>query len=284
MRTVTRSPRRTPNTGACSSTSRCSCRKTAVPSAPSTFSSRAGKATPEDFSRLISLLYPTQPEMRARLAELGYDKFKTTDYLVAALGIYSDRRDFVTMRRVFAKMTPEVEAELARSPEFPALRADYRAGTGSPELAYADYREALSIDPRNSSIRIAFLFFLIDRRDIPRLRQEMAAAPEIHKDPTYDGVLGAAWLTLNEPARAIEHFKRAARAQSRRLPVAAQLRRRARAEQRKRHGVARAPACVDAGARRAAASATSPVARAPASAGASRDAVRAGRRRRGGHA
>ena len=52
------------------------------------------------------------------------------------------------------------------------------------------------------------LYFLIDRHDTKRLRQEMAAVPEMHKDPTYDGVLGSAWLTLNEPARAVEYFKR----------------------------------------------------------------------------
>ncbi len=103
---------------------------------------KSDKAQPDDFNRLIALLQPRQPEAAARLAELAYERFKTTDYLVAALGIYSERRDFIAMRRVFGKMTPEVEADLARSPDFLMLRAEYRNATGHPDLARADYREA----------------------------------------------------------------------------------------------------------------------------------------------
>lgn len=168
---------------------------------------KGAKAEPDDFNRLIALLTPAQPEAAARLAELGYDRFKTTDYLVAALGIYSQRRDFVSMRRVFAKMTPEVEAQLARSPDFLMLRAEYRMATGHPDLAHADYREALRIDPNHRLARIGYLWFLIDRRAIDELRGQMPRAMAQGKDdPEFDGVLGAAWLTLGDSARAVAYF------------------------------------------------------------------------------
>ena len=169
---------------------------------------RSGKAEPDDFARLITLFEPTQPVAAARLAELGYEKFKTPDFLVLALSIHAGRADFIAMRRLLAALPPETEKNLERIPEFLAARAAYRAGTGSLELAHADYRAAVQLAPANANIRITFLFFLIDHRFHARLRQELAARPEIHKDPAFDGVLGAAWLALDEPARAIAHYQR----------------------------------------------------------------------------
>jgi Tfp pilus assembly protein PilF len=167
------------------------------------------KASPDDFNRLIALLAPARPEAAGRLAELGYDRFKTTDYLVAALGIYSQRRDYASMRRVFAKMTPEVEAELARSPDFLMLRAEYRIATGHPDLGREDYREALRIDPNHKLARIGFMWFLIDRHEFDELKRQMRIAMVQGKDdPEFDGVLGGAFLTLGEAPRAVEYFAR----------------------------------------------------------------------------
>lgn len=169
----------------------------------------SGKATPEDVNRLIALLQPNRPELAARMAELGYQRFKTTDYLIAALGIYSERRDFVAMRRIFTNMSPEVEASLERSPDFLMLRAEYRAATGHPQLALADYRQALSIDPNHRFARIGMMWFLIDRRNIAELRREMPIATARGKeDEAFEGVLGAAWLTLGDSARAVEYIAR----------------------------------------------------------------------------
>jgi tetratricopeptide (TPR) repeat protein len=168
---------------------------------------KSTKAQPDDFNRLIALLTPTQPEAAGRLAEAGYDRFKTTDYLVAALGIYSQRRDWMSMRRVFAKIPPEVEAGLAKSPDYLMLRAEYRMATGHPELARGDYREALRIDPTHRLARIAFMWFLIDRRELPELRKQLALALEQGKDdPQFDGVIGAAFLTLGDSQRAVGYF------------------------------------------------------------------------------
>ena len=92
----------------------------------------SGKATPDDFSRLIALLYPTQPDVAGRLAELAYEKFKTPDFLIAALTNYSDRRDFVMMRRIFSKLTPEMESVLVRIPRVPGHTRQLSRGDRQP--------------------------------------------------------------------------------------------------------------------------------------------------------
>ena len=167
----------------------------------------SGKATPEDFSRLISLLSTRQPQAAARLAELAYERFRTPNFMVAALGIYSERRDFAALRRLFAGLSPELVRTFESDPDLLLMRADYHAATGRPELAAADYRAALRLNPEHRYARMALLWFLIDRRDIVALQREMPMALRRGKDdPELEGVLGAAWLTLGDPAAAVRHF------------------------------------------------------------------------------
>src|SRR5690606_36841627 len=104
-------------------------------------------------------------------------------------------------------MSPETENELSGNAGVLLIRADYRAATGSPELARADYREALRIDPENRYARIAYIYFLVDRRDLPELRRELPeAVARAKQDPEFQGVVGSAYLTLDDTARAVQYF------------------------------------------------------------------------------
>ena len=168
----------------------------------------SSKTQPDDLNRLIQLLVKTQPEAAARLSEMGYDRFKTTDYLILSLGVYSSRRDWAGMRRVFAKMSPEVERGLEQSPDFLMLRGQYRLATGHPDLARDDFRQAVRLDPDHKLARIGFMWFLIDRRELDELRLQLPIAAEKAKtDVDFQGPLGAAWLILGEPNRALAYFR-----------------------------------------------------------------------------
>ncbi|MGZ8154428.1 MAG: tetratricopeptide repeat protein [Burkholderiales bacterium] len=165
------------------------------------------KSTLDDFVRLVNLLAPRQPEAAARLAEAAYLRYDSPDMLLTALGLHSQRRDFGAMRRLFAGMSPEMERRLSANPGFLVLRADYRASTGSPQLAEADYRQALRIDPSNRYARTGLIYLLIDRRDLAPLRREMPMLTKLAQDdPELQGTLGSAWLALDEPERALPYL------------------------------------------------------------------------------
>lgn len=169
----------------------------------------SGKATPDDFSRLIALLNVRNPEAAARLAEMAFARFRTPDFLATALSIHSARRDFVALRRIFSTLSPEMHRMVAGDPDLLIVRADYFAATGHPELALADYRAALTLDPNHRFARLGLMWFLIDRRDLAQLRREVAfVTTRLTDDPLFDGALGAAWLTLGEPARGLPYFQR----------------------------------------------------------------------------
>jgi thioredoxin-like negative regulator of GroEL len=61
------------------------------------------RAEAADFSRLIEILQPRQPEAAARLAEAAYGRFKDPSFIIAALGIHSSRRDFTARPRAAAR-------------------------------------------------------------------------------------------------------------------------------------------------------------------------------------
>ena len=166
-------------------------------------------ATADDWSRLVTLLNARDPAAAARLAELGHERFRTPDFLALALQIHRDRRDFSALRRIFSTMTPEMIRVVESDPDLLLLRADYHASTGRSDLALADYRAALKIDPDNRFARIALMWLLVDRRDLAALRREIpAAAARARDDTAFQGVLGAAWLVLDDPARAVAYFGR----------------------------------------------------------------------------
>lgn len=165
------------------------------------------KASLDDFTRLVTLLQTRQPEAAARLAEAGHQRFNSPHLLLTALGLHSQRRDFVPMRRILTAMSPATERALSGNAGFLVIRADYRAATGSPQLALADFREALRIDPANRYARMGLMYHLISRGERTLLRAEMLAAVEIAKtDPEFQGAVGSAWLALDEPQRALPYF------------------------------------------------------------------------------
>ena len=161
----------------------------------------------DDYVRLVNLLAPRQPESAARLAEAAYEKFNSQEMLLTALGIHSQRRDFGTLRRLFAGMSPEMERSLSENAGFLLLRADYRAASGSPQLALADYREALRLDPNNRFARMGLMYFLIERRDVAALRRELPMAVKLSEtDADFNAVVGATYLAIDDPQRALPYF------------------------------------------------------------------------------
>jgi tetratricopeptide (TPR) repeat protein len=150
------------------------------------------------------------------------------------------------MQRVLTKLSPEEERQLEKNAEFLMLRGEYRGATGRTKLGIADFREALRIDPNNRFARMGLIFLLIDARELDMLRRELPAAVKLAQtDPDFQGPVGSAFLALSDPERALPYYAAQAKLHPKRLPVAAQLRRRARAEQSPGHGLPHPAARVD---------------------------------------
>jgi hypothetical protein len=107
-----------------------------------------------------------------------------------------------------AALTPAHKARLDARLEFLERRGDILASLGERGGAMRDYQAALVLRPDQASARIAYWWLLVDGRELPRLRVELAARQDrVRGDPAYREVLAAAWVALDEPRRAMAFLR-----------------------------------------------------------------------------
>ncbi|MCX7891103.1 MAG: tetratricopeptide repeat protein [Burkholderiales bacterium] len=169
----------------------------------------AGKGTRDGLARLTALTRARQPREAARFAETAWDRYRDPAALVAALDIHLARGDVAAAQRLLARVAPADEALLARTPYFFVLRGTYRVRVGDNAGAAADYRRALALQPGHAEFQAALLWFLVDTRNLPELRRELARlAPAAERASVLWAPSAAGYLALGEPRRALAFFQR----------------------------------------------------------------------------
>ncbi|CUA97102.1 tetratricopeptide repeat protein [Thiomonas bhubaneswarensis] len=100
----------------------------------------------------------------------------------------------------------EAGAPLRHDAQMYAARAQVWRGLGRTDLALADLREALRLDPRNTDNQIALLWMLIDANQLDALRQDMALySRSLTGLPEGLDVLSAAAQTVGDTAAALRY-------------------------------------------------------------------------------
>lgn len=170
----------------------------------------SGNLAREDFSRLIYLLDDTQQQEKAALAEMAYNRFADLDMLLRALDIYATTGDLQAQKRLFASVAGNPKVHVSDSARFFMLRAQYFQASGEFNEAREDFRHAAAIAPDDANTGNALLWFMIDARDLPALREMIAriVARGDQQDPAYWGVLAAAYQALDQPSRAVAYYGR----------------------------------------------------------------------------
>jgi hypothetical protein len=162
-----------------------------------------------DLDRLVTLLRERHPEEAARLALLGYERFRTPGLLLQSLELLWQQKDIAGMKRIYATLGPEDDKRFAQTPYYFTLRAQYKQVAGDLAGARADLDRAISIAPDNAELRMALVWLLIESRDMVALRKaltEGAAAAAGNRDAW--GAYASGWVQLGEPRRALPYFAR----------------------------------------------------------------------------
>ena len=176
---------------------------------------RGGKAQEPDMVRLVQLLRPRQPEEAQRLALLAWRRFHSVASMLTALEIANDRRDYPRMRQLLDEIAPADEAGLAARPFYFILRASYSQGMVQPRQAMAEYRRALALAPTAPDVRVAYLWMLVDARELPDTRAELRKrlaewARDAAASSGYWDAYAAGYQTLGEPRRGLPFLARQA--------------------------------------------------------------------------
>jgi hypothetical protein len=138
------------------------------------------------------------------LAARLYPRYPQDNIVYAWLDGIAEQKNPVGLRTLLAALTPAHRARLEQSAQFLERRAGLYVRLGDVALARADYTRALSLQPDNAPLRVAYWWLLIDQQDVPTLRAELGAAAQ-PRAPTlaYAEVLAAGWQLLDEPRMAL---------------------------------------------------------------------------------
>ena len=170
---------------------------------------------PDDLLRLVLLLRATQPLEAARGAEAAWQRHRNLQALTLAVELRTQLGDRAALRRLYATLKPADDSQFRDNRYFFTQRAAFRAADGDRAGALADWRTAIRLAPQDREQRAGFLWFLIDGKANDELRREIASLGRDELDaPELLDPLGAAWLTLGEPRKALAFFRRQAKTRS----------------------------------------------------------------------
>lgn len=150
------------------------------------------------------------------LAARLYPRYPQDNIVYAWLDGIAEQKNPVGLRTLLAALTPAHRARLEQSAQFLERRAGLYVRLGDVALARADYTRALSLQPDNAPLRVAYWWLLVDQQDVPTLRAELGArGTAARANAAYAEVLAAGWQLLDEPRMALALMQPLARERSR---------------------------------------------------------------------
>lgn len=169
----------------------------------------AGVADTATLTALAAAIADDDPREAARLYDLAWQRDRAADDLaLRALALWLRAGDRDAARAWLARATPQQIARLQKDAQFLVQRALLHLADGAARAAAADLRRAHALRPRDAGIEATLVWTLIAARDAPALRAHLAAAPPPQASaPPLRGALGAGWLALHEPRRALAYLR-----------------------------------------------------------------------------
>ena len=165
-----------------------------------------------EFDRLVTLLREPHPDEAAKVAEFGFERFRTPGLMLSALEIRWQQRDLTAMKRLYAEVDADTEKLFEAIPYFYSLRSQYRHAAGDLKGARADLERAIAIAPQDHELKTALAWLLIDAKDAPALRRQLEEiARTLPGDRDLWSLQAAGWTTLGEARRALPFHARLAR-------------------------------------------------------------------------
>jgi polysaccharide biosynthesis protein PelB len=171
-----------------------------------------GSAHSADLEQLASLLEESSVVQAAAVTFQAFllDKKLATFKRAAILWLQGDA--YQELKLAMGYLGEEQRQELTANLDFLKARASYFQAQGRFQDALGEYRAALRIEPKNSSLRVGLIWLLMAAKKAPTLEQLLRQWHGIAmKDSAYWGAFGAAYLTLGEPQRALPFFAKQAK-------------------------------------------------------------------------
>lgn len=154
------------------------------------------------------LLEDDDPRESARLYDLAWQRHERPEHAAQALYLLLRTGDKTAVRDWLTRQSPAQIARLEGSARFLMQRATVWLADGKARAAAADARRALALQPGDAGAEALLVWTLIAARDATALRTLMSGSKHADgSEPLLWGPLGAGWLALQEPRRALRFLR-----------------------------------------------------------------------------
>ncbi|MGB0908784.1 MAG: tetratricopeptide repeat protein [Nitrospirales bacterium] len=163
----------------------------------------------EGQERLIILLRRTNPDEAIRIGIAGWKLYQRPKFLLEALTLLLQERKIVQLQETFDELLPSDETVLASNPQYWVIRAEVMWKIGKKAEAYRAYEHALVLNPGSQETREAFLWFLVDQKNITSLKKYLNLwRKDIQSHSRLWGPAAAAYVALDQPKQSLPFFVR----------------------------------------------------------------------------
>lgn len=163
-----------------------------------------GRASINVLLDAASLLEQDEPQRSAALVLRAHQQAPSLLLANRLLGMYERNGDRGAAFAFLQQLDPARRALYERDPGFLQQRAILWMARDEPQHAAVDLQRALALSPGNTDLIALRLWALVAAHDAQTLRATLTdLAPLAGKTPELWGPVGAAWLALNEPGRAL---------------------------------------------------------------------------------
>ncbi|MCK4870820.1 MAG: tetratricopeptide repeat protein [Gammaproteobacteria bacterium] len=123
---------------------------------------KANNYTNSDLLNLVRLEVTDNPKQALQLANKGWQKFKSHDFLVTVLQLAPSQKQWQLLQNIFQTIPHDQQQQLADKPYYLNAQTSLWLHQGKLAKVLATYNKALRDHPSNARLKVNYLWVLID--------------------------------------------------------------------------------------------------------------------------
>jgi len=161
----------------------------------------------EDSRRLFLSAWQTDPELAFATAIDGWRRFGKLDFLGMSANLGRSQRHWEEIAGLLSGMSPQEQARFASSSEYWLLRSRVYRHLGMDQVALADFRKAMGLEPGNQQLAAGYLWLLLDLDRYDQLQRVAGQWLEKSGAPVLADAMGAAYSYLGDDHKALMLYR-----------------------------------------------------------------------------
>ncbi len=167
----------------------------------------SGEIEPGQLNTLVDLQLQSAPAEALRIARAGWERFREPGLLRRAFELLVNQQGVQAARQYATEHDPQGKWALLTSPTYLGALVASLQKAGQWDEARPVVESLLAQAPASAAYQAAMVWQLLGQREAPTLRRYLEAwAPQAQSGSELSSAFAAAWLSLQEPRKALAYL------------------------------------------------------------------------------